>query len=434
MRSAALLLLVVLVGPTLGDDWPQWMGPSRDNIWRETGILKAFPKSGLKSAWKTPVAGGYSGPAVSSGRVVVTDYITKDNVKVGNFERNEFTGIERVHCLDEKTGESLWKYEYPVKYSISYPSGPRCTPVVREGRVYTLGAEGNLVCLDLTNGEVLWEHDLKQEYGTKTALWGYSSHPLIDGDRLICLVGGEGSHCVAFDTGTGKERWRTGTATEQGYSPPVIIEAGGTRQLVLTGANIVYSVNPETGKLYWSVPYEATNGSIIMTPIYAGEYLFVAGYSNKNLLLQLDNEKPAATEVWRDLRKSALSPVNVQPFLHDGTLYGCDQNGAMMGVDLQTGKRLWESAWPLAEDRPLQTGTSFIVKQGGRYWLFTEQGDLIIANLTRTGFEELDRQKVIDATNVAFGREVVWAAPAFANGHIYLRNDKEVIRIDLREK
>ena len=105
-----------------------------------------------------------------------------------------------------------------------------------------------------------------------------------------------------------------------------------------------------------------------------------------------------------------------------------------MGVDLQTGERLWESAWPLAEDRPLQTGTSFIVKQGERYWLFTEQGDLIIANLTRTGFEELDRQKVIDATNVAFGREVVWAAPAFANGHIFLRNDKEVIRIDLREK
>jgi outer membrane protein assembly factor BamB len=431
MRLLVFFTLLVLANSAVADDWPHWMGPQQDNVWRESGIMNRFPASGLKAAWRTPVAGGYSGPAVAEGRVVVTDYVTKDNVKVGNFERNEFTGLERIQCLEQASGKVLWKYEYPVKYSISYPSGPRCTPVIHEGRVFALGAEGNLNCLDLTNGEVLWAHDLKDEYGTKSALWGYASHPLLDGDRLICLAGGEGSHCVAFDTGTGKELWRTGTATEQGYSPPVIIEAAGVRQLILTGANIVYAVNPENGKPYWSIPYEASNGSIIMTPIKGGEFLFVAGYSNKNLLLKLNQDTPGAEEVWRDLRKGALSPVNVQPFLHEGTLYGCDQNGAMMGIEFKTGERLWETAWPLAEDRPIQSGTSFIVRQADRYWLFTEQGDLIIAKLTPKGYEELDRQKVIDATNVAFGRDVVWAAPAFANRHIYLRNDKEIICIDL---
>ena len=127
-------------------DWPKWMGPDGDNVWREDGVLTKFPKSGLKVVWKAPVAGGYAGPAVSSGRVYVTDYVTKDNVKVSNFDRKEFTGRERVLCLDEASGKLIWKHEYDVKYDISYPAGPRCTPVVEGNRVYTLGAEGNLFC------------------------------------------------------------------------------------------------------------------------------------------------------------------------------------------------------------------------------------------------------------------------------------------------
>ena len=157
-----------------GDDWPQWMGPKRDNVWRETGIVEKFPAGGPEVLWRSEIAGGYSGPAVAGGKVFITDYVSQQDVKVDNFERKEFTGEERVHCLDEATGKILWTHKYPVKYTISYPAGPRCTPNVEDDRVYTLGAEGDLICLSIADGKVLWSHDLKVKYGTKAALWGSS--------------------------------------------------------------------------------------------------------------------------------------------------------------------------------------------------------------------------------------------------------------------
>ncbi len=155
--------------------------------------------------------------------------MTSENVKVDNFDRKAFTGTERVLCLDEKTGKELWKHEYPVKYEISYPAGPRCTPVVEGDYVWTLGAEGNLFCFNVADGKIVWSHDLKTEYKTKSALWGYAAHPLIDGDNLLTLAGGEGSHIVALNKKTGKEVWKSGTAPEQGYCPPTIIEYAGVR-------------------------------------------------------------------------------------------------------------------------------------------------------------------------------------------------------------
>jgi outer membrane protein assembly factor BamB len=428
-----VLMLTAGIAPACADDWPHWMGPGRDNVWREAGIIERFPEGGPRILWTTPIAGGYSGPAVAAGRVVVTDYVSAENVKVDNFERKEFSGMERVHCLDEKTGREIWQHEYPVKYTMSYPAGPRCTPIIHEGKVYTLGGEGNLICFQLESGEVVWQKDLPREYETKTALWGYASHPLIDGQKLICLAGGEGTHVVAFDKETGEEIWRALTSPEQGYSPPTIIEAGGKRQLILLRPDAVTSLDPETGKESWSVPYEATNGSIIMSPIQAGEYLYAGGFSNKNLLLKLPNgAEPgqAPEEVWRDLPRAAVAPVNVQPFRHDNMLYGFDQRGSFVGVELPSGKRLWETGAPLAE-RPVPSGTAFIVRQADRYWLFTEQGELMIADLSPEGFTEIDRDKVIEPTNTAMGRDVVWSMPAFANRHAYIRNDQQIICVDL---
>jgi hypothetical protein len=125
-----LLLLLLVSADGLADDWPQWMGPQRDNIWREAGIIDRFPSGGAKVLWRTKVAGGFAGPAVANGRVYVTDLVTADNVKVDNFDRNQFNGVERVLCLDAHTGEEIWTHELPVKYTMSYPAGPRCTPNV----------------------------------------------------------------------------------------------------------------------------------------------------------------------------------------------------------------------------------------------------------------------------------------------------------------
>ncbi|MEZ6059004.1 MAG: PQQ-binding-like beta-propeller repeat protein [Planctomycetaceae bacterium] len=433
MRSLLLACCLCCVGSlnVLADDWPQWMGPGRDNTWRESGIITAFPSGGPKILWRTPVAGGYSGPAVSGGRVFLTAYATSDDVKVGNFERKEFTGTEQVMCLDEATGEVLWKHEYPVKYTISYPSGPRCTPCVDGDYVYTLGAEGNLFCFKAGSGEIVWSKDLKADYRTKAALWGYAAHPLIDGDNILTLAGGEGSHIVAFNKRTGKEVWRSTTAPEQGYSPPTIINYAGARQLILLRPDAVSSINPDTGKEYWSVPYKATNGSIIMSPVLAGEHLYVAGYSDVSLLLKLNADKPGATEVWRG-KKDVICPVNVQPILADNVLYGFDQKGVMRAVDLPSGDLLWETTDVIGK-RPAGSETAFIVRHEDHFWIFNELGDLIIAKLSPDGYEEVDRANVIQPSNVAFGRDVVWSMPAFANQHAYIRNDNEIICVDLAE-
>jgi outer membrane protein assembly factor BamB len=433
MRGLLLFLLCACSASfAIADDWPQWMGPERDNVWRESGIVEQFPEGGPRVVWRAPVAGGYAGPAVANGKVYVADYVTEENVKVDNFQRQEFTGIERVLCLDAATGRELWKHEYPVKYTISYPAGPRCTPTVHDGKVYALGAMGNLFCFDAASGGILWSKDFIKDYNTKAALWGYCGHPLVDGQKLLCVVGGEGSHAVAFDKDTGKEIWRNLTSPEQGYSPPTIIEAGGTRQLILLRPNAVTSVDPETGREYWSVPYEATGNSIIMSPIQWQDDLYVGGYDKRNMLLQLSTTAPAAEILWRDQPQHAVSPINVQPFLEGDVIYGFDQDGRLYAVEMPGGNRLWNTTEPVSQ-RPVGSGTAFIVKEAeqDRFWLFTENGDLVIARLTPGGYEELDRAHILEPTNNAFGREVVWCAPAYAGGRVFVRNDAECVCVEL---
>ena len=428
----APLMALALAATVRGDEWPQWMGPTRDNVWHEDGIVDRFPASGPKVLWRIPIAGGYAGAAVAGGRVFVTDYVTDADVTVANFERKASTGRERVLCLDEATGAILWKHEYPVTYTIAYPAGPRCTPTVHDGRVTTLGAEGDLFCFEAATGAVVWSRDLKKDYATKAALWGWASHPLVDGDRLVCVVGTDVAHAAAFDLKTGKEIWRTGKAAEQGYVPPSIIEAGGVRQLVLAKPDGVYAVEPETGKLLWETPYNADNGSIIMTPVRIGDFLYIGGYQGKNLLLKLKADAPVVEVVWRNKPKQAISAVNVQPFVADGLVYGFHENGELRAMKVPDGDFAWKGGGPLGE-RPQGSGTAFLTKQGDRFFLFTETGDLVIAKLTPAGYEELSRTHLLEPTNNAFGRPVVWCAPAYANKSIVVRNDAEIIRVSLAE-
>ena len=419
-------------------DWPGWMGPERDNVIRETGLLTSFPKPGPTTLWRTPIAGGYAGPAVAEGKVFVTDFVRQGASPGDNFSRTASPGTERVLCLDEVSGKILWKQEYPVTYTISYPAGPRCTPLVDDGKVYSLGAEGNLFCFQVANGKVVWSKDLKAAYNTTAPLWGYAAHPLIDGDKLITLAGGKGSQIVALNKQTGKEIWRSQETPEggQGYVPPSIIEAAGVRQLISMQPDALKALDPETGRLLWSVPYEANNGSAIMTPVRSGDYLFFGGYNNRNLLAKLGTNTPTAETVWRDKARHGLSAINVQPFVVKDVMYGFDGSGKLMAVQIPSGERLWESAEPVGR-RPVNSATAFIYRdgpEGDRWWMFNELGEILIAKLTPQGYEEIDRAKVIEPTGSAFGRDVVWCPPAFADGSLFVRNDKEIIRVDLQAK
>jgi outer membrane protein assembly factor BamB len=432
--SKACLVLGVVCATTQSrlhaEDWPGWMGPKRDNVWTIAKPPTSFAKDSLKATWSAPVGGGYSGPAVVGDRIYVTDLVTDANAKVDNFGRKSFEGSERVLCLDNSNGKQIWMKEYPVTYAISYPAGPRCTPIVDGDKVYTLGAEGDLYCFNTKDGAIVWSKKLKEEYKTNSALWGYAAHPLIDGNKLITLAGGEGSHTVCLDKRTGKELWRYGTAPEQGYSPPTIIQAGGVRQLILPNPAAINSVDPETGKEYWSLPYEASSGSIIMSPVQVGKYLFVAGYSDKNMLIELDAKSPTAKTLWRDIAKKAFSPVNVQPMAIGDVVYGMDQSGEMIAFQIETGERLWETAKPIGK-RPQGSGTAFIVRGGDLFYLFNELGEVIVAKMSPKGYEEISREKILEPTNNAFGRDVLWCAPAFANGCIYVRNDEKLICVSL---
>ena len=435
-RLAAVAALFALAPAVPADDWPHWMGPKRDNVWAETGILEKFPKDGPKKLWSFPVKGGYAGPAVADGKVFVTDYERKkgESGEDGNFTRKESTGLEGVYCVDQKTGAKVWEHHYEVKYTVSYPVGPRCTPTVDGDRVYTLGAEGHLICFQTKDGKLLWEKELKEEYKTKSPLWGYAAHPLIDGDKLITLAGGEGSQVVALDKKTGKELWKAETDADPtgfGYTPPSVIEAGGKRQLVIAGPGAIKSLDPETGTLYWKEKYSATSGSVIMTPVLSGEYLYFGGYSKKNILIKLSKDKPEAATEWKDKKDHGVSAVNVQPFVQDGVVYGFDDSGMMYAVELPSGKRLWEST-DVVGGKAVGSETAFIVKNGDRFFFFTEKGDLVIGKLTKAGYEEIDRAKgLLERTQTAFGRKVVWCPPAFADKKMYARNDKELACWDL---
>ena len=444
------LLVMTFFSTARADDWPQWLGPRRDSIWREPGLATAIPAAGLPVKWRVPVAGGYSGPAVAAGRVYVMEYVAREGELVnGPNERTLRAGTERLLCLDAATGRLLWKHEYDCPYSISYASGPRCTPTVADGRVYALGAEGNLACLDAATGRLLWSKDFKTLYAAPTPIWGFCGHPLVEGDLLVCLVGGPGSVAVAFDRVTGAERWKALTASESGYCPPTMIESAGVRQLVIWDADNLNALDPATGRVLWSQPLKPMYGMSIMAPQVAdtprGQVLFASGIGRIAALYALAADAPAARLLWRGEPKSAVFCANATPFIAGDTLYGCDcDTGMLTAVALDDGRRLWETLEPTTGgERRSKHGTAFLVRQAEgvagdpagttRTWIFSETGDLILARLSPEKYEELGRTRLLDPTNECFGREVVWSHPAFANGCILVRNDREVVCVSAKE-
>jgi outer membrane protein assembly factor BamB len=319
---------------------------------------------------------------------------------------------------------------------VSYPAGPRCTPTVSGGKVYTLGAMGHLTCLDAASGRPVWSKELTKEYQTKVPQWGFAGHPLVEGNKLICLVGGDGTTLVAFDKDTGKEVWKSLSAVEPGYSSPFAIEAGGTRQVVIYTGESVNSLDPETGKVYWTIAMEPYQHMAIQAPRKSGDYLFASAVGNKAAVLKLAHDKPAVAVVWpadpkqgSDAKK-AVYPVNAPPFVDGDVIYGNDTSGVYMAVDLMTGDRLWETAEPTGGKKQLHA-TAFQVKNGDRFVLFNELGELIFAKLDRQGYHEISRAKIIEPTGTSWGRTLVWSHPAFAHKCVYARNDKEVVCVSL---
>lgn len=407
------------------DEWPQWGGPQRDLIWREEGVAQQFPTDGLlPRVWSTPLGEGYSGPAVADGRVFITDYLRKERT-------------ERVLALDAQTGEVLWKHAYPVTYTISYANGPRATPTVDADRVYTVGAMGDLFCFEASTGEVLWQRDFVEEYGTTLPTWGIAGAPLVDGEQLICLVGGEdGALVVSFDKYTGRELWRSLEDPEVGYSPPVIFEFGGVRQLIVWHPAAVSSLDPSNGEVIWEVPFQVRSGLSIATPRKAGKRLFVTCFYNGPLMLEVAADGRSAEILWQgasdsEVETDGLHSIIPTPYMNEEAIYGVCSYGQLRGLDADTGERLWMTFEATGEGR---WWNAFLIRYApipDRFFIHNEQGELILAELTRDGYEELDRAKLVEPTRRVRRRMTIWSHPAFAHRSVFARNDEEIVRVDL---
>ncbi len=435
---ATAFAALLVGGHCHADDWPGWFGPQRDGVWRESGIVEKLPEGGPEVLWRTPVHRGYAGPAVAGGKVFVMDRQVADpEAGAGNpFARGRIPGDERLLCIDAATGEILWEKAYDCDYTVSYAAGPRATPTVDGDRVYTLGAEGDLVCRKVADGSELWSKDFKEAPGAKTPTWGFSATPMVHGDLLICLVGGEGSVAMAFDKMSGAEKWRALSAKEPGYCPPVVVRHGGGDLLIIWHPESVNALDPETGELVWTVPWPLRSGLSVPTPQLVGDILFLSSFYNGSMALRL---KPGAGPevLWRTAKASEKRTEHLHGIINTavvsgGHLYGACSYGEFRCLELATGRRVWESLEPVGLERPTRWGTVFVTPHEDRHFLFSETGELAIARLSPAGYGEISRAKVIEPDGFDMRqRPIVWSHPAYAMRSCFLRNDSEVIRVSL---
>jgi outer membrane protein assembly factor BamB len=409
------------------NNWSQWLGDDRQATWNP-GIQKdSLTTSDLVKRWETPIGTGYSGPTVHNNRVYVMDY-TGDEIK-----------YERVLCFDATTGRELWSHSYECPYSVGYPTGPRASVLIAEGRAYALGTMGDLHCLDALSGEVLWYIDGEEEYQIDFPTWGLSASPLIEDGLLIVQLGGTPDACiVAFDKDTGKEAWRA-LSDNASYSSPIVIEQAGRRVLVCwTGDNLA-GLDPRTGELLWTVPYERKKGIInIAMPVVSWPYIFLSSFWDGSMLVRLSDDSPAASLVWKRTGESerntdALHCIISTPVISDGYIYGIDSYGELRCLEMMTGDRLWTDSTLVPYGR---WANAHFVTQDDKVWAFNEKGELVLGKLTPEGFIDLGRVMLVEPVRVSPNPRggVNWAHPAFAGRMIFARSDGKLVGWELVEQ
>ncbi len=402
-------------------DWPDWRGNNRDGIWKESGIVKKFNGKTIPLKWSIPCGPGYSGPTVSGGRVYITDRPEKS------------AASERVLCVDAKNGNTIWTYSYACQYgNVGYPNGPRTSVVINDEKAYSLGTVGNLFCFDAKTGTVLWQRDLNREYQIKMPIWGIASTPLIYENRIIIPIGGSMSaSIIALDKNSGKEIWRS-MNDKISYSPPVLIQQAGKPVVVVWTADNLNGLDPETGKVYWKIPFSVKMGMGISTPVRYGDYLFVSCFYSGSLLVKLSRQSITAEKIWlrvgeSEYKTDALHCAINTPLIKDDCIYGVDSYGELRCLRLLTGDRLWENLSAVTKNR---WANIHFIQNGEQTWMFNEHGELLITQLSPQGLKILSRAKLIEPTTGQLNRNgtgVTWSHPAFANRHVFARNDNSLI-------
>lgn len=403
-------------------DWPDWRGVNRDGTWSETGIIDKFDSNILTPEWSVPIGSGYSGPTVANGKVYLTDLLKKPSQTEG------------ILCFDEKTGVKVWEFRYSCEYiGVGYPAGPRASVIINGGRAYSLGTMGNLVCLNAENGEVIWQKDLNEEYEIRMPTWGISATPLITGAKIILQISGSNNACViALDKNTGKEIWRN-LEDIAAYSAPIIIGKNGKLAVVVWTENSLSGLNPDSGEIYWRIPWDVGSGMSISTPVLYNDHIFVSCFYSGSMLVKLNSDYTSAQKVWQrcgesERKTDALHCVMNTPVIIDDYIYGVDSYGELRCLEFSTGNRIWEDLTAVKKDR---WANIHFIQNGNKTWMFNEHGELIISELSPKGFNEISRAKIIEPTKEQLPRGVTWSHPAFANKHVFVRNDNKLVCYDL---
>lgn len=394
--GVALLALWPELPTAQAEDWPQWLGPQRTGISTETGWLTQWPQEGPRQLWKAAVGAGYSSVSVSNGRLYT----------MGNTEETD-----TVYALDAATGKEVWKHSYPctAKDPNGY-MGPRCTPTVDTGRVYTLSRQGHFFCLDAASGKVVWSKEFPRDYSAKPPTWGYAGSPLIEGNWVITEVGGAGSAVVAFNKADGKEAWKAGDDAPA-YSSLVAFEDGGKRCLaVFSAAGIVGRGAADGGEL-WRHPWKTSYDVNAATPLMLGKSVFISsGYNKGCALLDLAGGKPSVR--WEN--KKMRNHVGTCIFSGDH-LYGFDES-QLKCLDVKTGEEKWaERAY----------GKGSLVKVGTAFVVYSDRGRVAVAELTPAGCKEVSGFQVL-------GGKDTWALPVLANSRLYCRSQQDLVCLDVK--
>ncbi len=426
-----LALLLAACGPTSRDvpaaeasdpkakpfDWPQWQGPERTAVSKETGLLHEWPKGGPPLAWKAKgLGGGFSTPSVAAGRVFGMAYRGNNEV---------------VWALDETDGHELWATTVAsADQRIGYKEGSRGTPTVDGDVLYAVGTGGDLVCLNVADGKLVWRKSLPRDFGGRMMSgWGYSESPLIDGDKLICTPGGKEATLAALNKKTGDVIWKSAVpgGDGAGYASAIAIDFEGRRQYVQFLGRGVVGVDAATGQFLWRYDRVANGTCNAMTPIYHDGYVFASSaYNGGGGLVKLTKQDGGvkAEQVW--FTNKQMRNHHGGLILLDGCLYGANggnEGGYLTCLDFQTGKVLWDQR----ERRGVTKGS--VAFADGRIYYRQEDGTMILFEPSPKEYVERGRFEQPDRS-----RARAWPHPVIANGKLYLRDQDVLLCYDVKAK
>ncbi len=454
-RLPFLILLAASALAARADDWPEFMGPNRDQVSAERGLIDTLTLSGPRLVWEKAVGKGYSAPSVRGGKLVVHHRVGREEI---------------VEACDPKSGQTYWKYAYPSDYRdpFGYNNGPRCTPLLTADYCYTFGAEGVLLCLDLVTGKKVWQRDTAKDFEVPEAFFGAGSSPLLEDGLLIVQVGAQlNSGVVAFDAATGKTVWQNvGEKTWNGvpmtawpgsrtvtwnrsdprfekqasYCTPVAATIHGQRHILVCTRQGLVSLDPKTGDANFSFWFRARQDATVtaMTPVVQGDLIVLSNcyYKTGAVCLRVQRGGKAVEEVWRGLQ---LEVHWTRPVLLDGLLYAFtgrnEPDARFRCVDLATGDVKWDrdEAWPngghakleAGEKPPNVFGRGSAILADGKLIVLGEAGLLGLFKPNPARVEELGRWQVPQF------RYPCWAAPILANKLLYLRDEDHLLCYDL---